>query len=156
MRDLFFFLNKKAIRKVVSTLQSCLARWLFDVSFTICIIGFCCAGVIYLKNLVTQFWSEKEVENPADPVPFSIHEQDRKPIRDNIIEAIIHAPDPVRYTVLVEVSVGIGMVLLSCAQGEIHFRRTNSLGSTRMVLCFFPQLCCCSVLLVVYEVPALT
>lgn len=54
-------------------------------------------GVIYLKNMVTQFWSEKEVENPADPVPFSIHEQDRKPIRDNIVEAIIHAPDPVRY-----------------------------------------------------------
>ena len=52
--------------------------------------------MIYLKNLVTQFWSEKEVENPADPVPFSIHEQDRKPIRENIVEAIIHAPDPVR------------------------------------------------------------
>ena len=54
------------------------------------------AGVIYLKNMVTQFWLEKEIENPADPVPFSIHEQDRKPIRENIVEAIIHAPDPVR------------------------------------------------------------
>lgn len=54
------------------------------------------AGVIYLKNMITQFWSEKELENPADPVPFSIHEQDRKPIRENIVEAIIHAPDPVR------------------------------------------------------------
>ncbi|PVD34212.1 hypothetical protein C0Q70_05478 [Pomacea canaliculata] len=55
------------------------------------------AGVIYLKNMVTQFWSEKEVENLADPVPFSIHEQDRQTIREHIIEAIIHAPDVIRY-----------------------------------------------------------
>lgn len=53
-------------------------------------------GVIYLKNMVTQFWSEKEVENLADPVPFSIHEQDRQTIREHIIEAIIHAPDVIR------------------------------------------------------------
>ena len=54
------------------------------------------AGVIYLKNMISQFWAEKEADNPADAVPFSIHEQDKKPIRDSIIEAIIHAPDPVR------------------------------------------------------------
>lgn len=46
--------------------------------------------------MVTQFWSEKEVENLADPVPFSIHEQDRQTIREHIIEAIIHAPDVIR------------------------------------------------------------
>ncbi|XP_076472209.1 importin-7-like [Babylonia areolata] len=62
------------------------------------------AGVIYLKNMLTQFWSEKEVENPADPVPFSVHEQDRKHIRDNIIEAIIHAPDPIRVQLCVCIS----------------------------------------------------
>ncbi|KAK7098741.1 importin-7-like [Littorina saxatilis] len=62
------------------------------------------AGVIYLKNMITQFWSEKELENPADPVPFSIHEQDRKPIRENIVEAIIHAPDPVRVQLCVCIS----------------------------------------------------
>ncbi|KAK7477196.1 hypothetical protein BaRGS_00031581 [Batillaria attramentaria] len=62
------------------------------------------AGIIYLKNMVTQFWSEKEVENPADPIPFSIHEQDRQPIRDNIVEAIIHAPDPVRVQLCVCIS----------------------------------------------------
>ncbi|XP_005102563.1 importin-7 isoform X2 [Aplysia californica] len=54
------------------------------------------AGVIYLKNMLTQYWMEREPENVTDNVPFNIHEQDRQPIRDNLIEAIIHAPDPVR------------------------------------------------------------
>ena len=53
-------------------------------------------GVIYLKNMLTQYWIEREAENVTDNVPFNIHEQDRQPIRENIIEAIIHAPDPVR------------------------------------------------------------
>ena len=39
----------------------------------------------------------REVDKPGDPVPFSIHEQDRATIRENIIEAIIHAVEPVRY-----------------------------------------------------------
>ncbi|KAI8780568.1 importin-7, partial [Biomphalaria glabrata] len=54
------------------------------------------AGVIYLKNMLTQYWMEREPECVTDPIPFNIHEQDRQPIRDNIIEAIIHAPEPVR------------------------------------------------------------
>ncbi|KAK3603195.1 hypothetical protein CHS0354_036118, partial [Potamilus streckersoni] len=62
------------------------------------------AGAIYLKNTVTQFWHEREAENPADPVPFSIHEQDRMAIRNNIVEAIIHAPDPVRVQLCVCIS----------------------------------------------------
>jgi len=49
-----------------------------------------------LKNMLTQYWVEREPENVTDSVPFNIHEQDRQPIRDNIIEAIIHAPEPVR------------------------------------------------------------
>lgn len=54
------------------------------------------AGVIYLKNMLTQYWIEREPEHVTDKVPFNIHEQDRQPIRENIIEAIIHAPEPVR------------------------------------------------------------
>jgi len=54
-------------------------------------------GVIYLKNMCTQFWQDREAENPGDPVPFNIHEQDRLTIRNNVIEAIIHAPEPIRY-----------------------------------------------------------
>ena len=55
------------------------------------------AGVIYLKNMVMQFWEDREAAHPTDPVPFGIHEQDRQAIRDNIIEAVIGAPEPVRY-----------------------------------------------------------
>ncbi|XP_064634569.1 importin-7-like [Lineus longissimus] len=62
------------------------------------------AGVIYLKNMVNQFWQDREVENPVDPVPFSIHEQDRAQIRDKIVEAVIHAPEPVRVQLTVCVS----------------------------------------------------
>ncbi|CAH1785309.1 unnamed protein product [Owenia fusiformis] len=62
------------------------------------------AGVIYLKNMVAQFWQEREVENPSDPVPFSIHEQDRAVIRENIVEAIIFAPDPIRVQLTVCIS----------------------------------------------------
>ncbi|BFZ04143.1 hypothetical protein BsWGS_07182 [Bradybaena similaris] len=54
------------------------------------------AGVIYLKNMLTQYWTEREPEHVTDIIPFNVHEQDRQPIRDNIIEAIIHAPEPVR------------------------------------------------------------
>lgn len=62
------------------------------------------AGVIYLKNMCTQFWHDREAENPGDPVPFNIHEQDRLTIRNNIIEAVIHAPEPIRVQLCVCIS----------------------------------------------------
>ena len=46
--------------------------------------------------MVMQFWEDREAAHPTDPVPFGIHEQDRQTIRDNIIEAVIGAPEPVR------------------------------------------------------------
>ena len=52
--------------------------------------------MIYLKNMVSQFWQEREAENVTDPVPFSLHEQDKVQIRENIVEGVIQAPDPVR------------------------------------------------------------
>uniref|UniRef100_A0A4W4GJU1 Importin N-terminal domain-containing protein n=1 Tax=Electrophorus electricus TaxID=8005 RepID=A0A4W4GJU1_ELEEL len=53
------------------------------------------AGVIYLKNMVTQFWSEGE--NANNEVPTSnIPESDRQFIRDNIVEAIIQSPERIR------------------------------------------------------------
>jgi hypothetical protein len=54
-------------------------------------------GVIYLKNMVTQNWQEREVE-AGQPQVFHIHEQDRAMIRDAIVDAMVHAPDLVRYT----------------------------------------------------------
>lgn len=53
------------------------------------------AGVIYLKNLITQNWQDRETE-AGQPIIFSIHEQDRAMIRDSIVEAIVLAPDIVR------------------------------------------------------------
>lgn len=67
---------------------------------------------MYLKNVLTKSWQEKEVENPGDPVPFSIHEQDRQQIRDNIVEAIIHAAGPIRY-LFVETVTGIISILVN-------------------------------------------
>ncbi|XP_032527964.1 importin-7 [Danaus plexippus] len=53
------------------------------------------AGVVYLKNLVTSGWLEKEAED-GEPIPFSIHEQDRAMIRDIIVDAIVQAPDIIK------------------------------------------------------------
>ncbi|CAH0401822.1 unnamed protein product [Chilo suppressalis] len=53
------------------------------------------AGVVYLKNLITSGWQDKEPEE-GEPIPFSIHEQDRAMIRDIIVDAIVQAPDIIR------------------------------------------------------------
>lgn len=53
------------------------------------------AAVVYLKNLITSGWQEKEGEE-NEPIPFSVHEQDRAMIRDMIVNAIIQAPDIIR------------------------------------------------------------
>lgn len=54
------------------------------------------AGVIYMKNMITQNWQDREQEI-GQPIPFAIHEQDRAMIRDSICEAIVLAPETVRY-----------------------------------------------------------
>jgi len=54
------------------------------------------AAVIYLKNMVSTNWKEREPDTPGAPVPFSVHEQDRALIRDNIIDAVVHSPDILR------------------------------------------------------------
>ncbi|KFM76182.1 Importin-7, partial [Stegodyphus mimosarum] len=61
------------------------------------------AGVIYLKNMVGQFWQDKEQE-PGKPILFSIHEQDRAMIRDSIVDAIVYAPELIRVQLAVCVS----------------------------------------------------
>lgn len=53
------------------------------------------AGAIYLKNLITQNWQDREAE-PGQPIPFALHEQDRALIRDSIVDAVVHAPDLIR------------------------------------------------------------
>lgn len=53
------------------------------------------AGAVYLKNMITQSWVEKEIEAGV-PMPFSVHEQDRGLIRDAIVEAVIHSPEIIK------------------------------------------------------------
>ena len=53
------------------------------------------AGAIYLKNLISQSWQDREVEG-GQQLPFAIHEQDRALIRDSIVDAVVHAPDLIR------------------------------------------------------------
>uniref|UniRef100_A0A8C4EW60 Importin 7 n=1 Tax=Dicentrarchus labrax TaxID=13489 RepID=A0A8C4EW60_DICLA len=53
------------------------------------------AGVIYLKNMITQHWSDGDGSGTETPVN-NIPEEDRQFIRDNIVEAIIHSPERIR------------------------------------------------------------
>lgn len=52
-------------------------------------------GVIYLKNMITQHWSDGDGSGTETPVN-NIPEEDRQVIRDNIVEAIIHSPERIR------------------------------------------------------------
>ncbi|KAL1456808.1 hypothetical protein WDU94_001509 [Cyamophila willieti] len=62
------------------------------------------AGVVYLKNLITNQWVEKEVVDPGVPLAFSLHEQDKAMIRDAIVDAVVMAPDVIRVQLAVCVS----------------------------------------------------
>ncbi|OCT83649.1 hypothetical protein XELAEV_18021791mg, partial [Xenopus laevis] len=53
------------------------------------------AGVIYLKNMITQYWPDREV-TPGELPPHTIPEEDRHCIRENIVEAIMHSPELIR------------------------------------------------------------
>lgn len=49
--------------------------------------------------MITQYWPDRETA-PGEIPPYSIPEEDRHCIRENIVEAIIHSPELIRYTVL--------------------------------------------------------
>lgn len=53
------------------------------------------AGAVYLKNTIMNNWEDREVE-AGQPLPFSIHEQDRAMIRDSIVDAVVMAPELIR------------------------------------------------------------
>ncbi|XP_031754525.1 importin-8 isoform X1 [Xenopus tropicalis] len=54
------------------------------------------AAAIYLKNMVSQYWPDREPQPGEVVFPFNIHENDRHQIRENIVEGIIRSPDLVR------------------------------------------------------------
>uniref|UniRef100_A0A8C6TCB7 Importin 8 n=1 Tax=Neogobius melanostomus TaxID=47308 RepID=A0A8C6TCB7_9GOBI len=60
------------------------------------------AAAIYLKNMVTQYWQDREPAAGEVIFPFNIHENDRQQIREHIIEGIIRCPESIRYSKKVE------------------------------------------------------
>ncbi|XP_076152432.1 importin-8 isoform X1 [Alosa pseudoharengus] len=54
------------------------------------------AAAIYLKNMMGQYWQDREPAPGDVHFPFNIHENDRQQIRDNVVEAIIQCPESIR------------------------------------------------------------
>uniref|UniRef100_A0A8C2HYS5 Importin 8 n=1 Tax=Cyprinus carpio TaxID=7962 RepID=A0A8C2HYS5_CYPCA len=54
------------------------------------------AAAIYLKNMVSQYWQDREPTLGEVVFPFNIHENDRGQIRENMVEAIIRCPESIR------------------------------------------------------------
>ncbi|XP_076023585.1 importin-8 isoform X2 [Genypterus blacodes] len=54
------------------------------------------AAAIYLKNMVSQYWQDREPSLGEVVFPFNIHENDRQQIRDHILEGIIRCPESIR------------------------------------------------------------
>uniref|UniRef100_A0A4W4EBH1 Importin N-terminal domain-containing protein n=1 Tax=Electrophorus electricus TaxID=8005 RepID=A0A4W4EBH1_ELEEL len=55
------------------------------------------AAAIYLKNMVSQYWQDREPSLGEVVFPFNIHENDRGQIRNNMVEAIIQCPESIRF-----------------------------------------------------------
>ncbi|XP_008399431.1 importin-8 isoform X3 [Poecilia reticulata] len=53
-------------------------------------------AAIYLKNMVSQYWQDREPSVGEVVFPFNIHENDRQQIRDHIVEGIIRCPESIR------------------------------------------------------------
>uniref|UniRef100_A0A8C5BP93 Importin N-terminal domain-containing protein n=1 Tax=Gadus morhua TaxID=8049 RepID=A0A8C5BP93_GADMO len=54
------------------------------------------AAAIYLKNMVSQYWQDREPAPGQVTFPFNIHENDRQQIREHIVEAVIQSPESIR------------------------------------------------------------
>ena len=77
-------------------------------------------GVIYLKNLRTQYWPDRETA-PGDISPYTIPEEDRHCIRENIVEAIIHSPELIRYVCILNLTIILLKVIIFrvCRKGNL-------------------------------------
>lgn len=61
----------------------------------LCVLSYLAA--IYLKNMVSQYWQDREPSVGEVVFPFNIHENDRQQIRDHVVEGIIRCPESIRY-----------------------------------------------------------
>lgn len=103
------------------------------------------AGAIYLKNMISQYWIEHKAEKPTEPVPFCLHDSDKATIRDNLIEAVIHSPDPIRAQLIVCVRTitqqDFPEKWTAIIDKVHHFIQTNDINSWYGALQAFYQLC---------------
>lgn len=99
------------------------------------------AGAVYLKNTIMSNWEDREVE-AGQPIPFSIHEQDRAMIRDSIVDAIVLAPEPIR----VQLCVCINNIIKHDFPGRwtqvvdkisIYLQNTDPNGWNGVLLCLY-------------------
>ncbi len=61
-------------------------------------------AAIYLKNMVSQYWQDREPTLGEVMFPFNIHENDRGQIRENMVEAIIRCPESIRWVNCAKIS----------------------------------------------------
>ncbi|XP_077356952.1 importin-8 isoform X2 [Festucalex cinctus] len=54
------------------------------------------AAAIYLKNMIGQYWQDREPSVGKVVFPFNIHENDRQQIRNHIVEGVIRCPETIR------------------------------------------------------------
>ena len=103
------------------------------------------AGVIYLKNMVSQFWYEEKTEKPAETATFTLSEADKNTIRENLIEAVIHSPDPIRAQLIVCVRTitqnDFPDKWVAIVDKVHHFIQNNDVNSWYGALQAFYQLC---------------
>jgi hypothetical protein len=104
------------------------------------------AGAIYLKNLINQFWPERSEEDKLDSsITYNLAESDKKTIRDNIIEAVIHSPDTIRAQLVVCVRTITNNDFpdkwVDVVDKVHHFIQSNEINSWYGALQAYYQLC---------------
>ena len=66
------------------------------------------AAAVFLKNMVTKSWRQRDSFPADEPVPFVIHENDKATIRDIMVSAMASSDIPIQYVFLHYVLLDLG------------------------------------------------